>query len=72
MTTHTVFPPVHIGPVAKAHSPPGLGCWSFAAHGFAVSQQGLFTGLPRGMYTYLTTEDAPGTTVELLENFDEE
>lgn len=43
---------------------------SFAAHGFAVSQQGLFTGLPRGMYTYLTTEDALGTTVELLEFFD--
>jgi catechol 2,3-dioxygenase-like lactoylglutathione lyase family enzyme len=45
---------------------------SFAVHGFEVSQQGLFTGLPRGMYTYLTTEDALGTTVELLESFDED
>ena len=45
---------------------------SFAEHGYKVSQQGLFTGLPRGMYTYLTTEDALGTTVELLEHFDQE
>lgn len=45
---------------------------SFAQHGFNVTQQGLFTGLPRGMYTYLDTEDALGTTVELLEFFDNE
>jgi methylmalonyl-CoA/ethylmalonyl-CoA epimerase len=43
---------------------------SFAAHGYTVSQQGLFTGLPRGMYTYLETEATLGTTIELLEHFD--
>ncbi|NWG76480.1 MAG: aldo/keto reductase, partial [Rubrivivax sp.] len=26
---HALFPPVRIGPVAKDHSPLGLGCWSF-------------------------------------------
>lgn len=45
---------------------------SFVQHGFPVSQQGLFTGLPRGMYTYLDTESELGTTVELLEFFDKE
>lgn len=45
---------------------------SFAQFGFQVSQQGLFTGLPRGMYTYLDTESELGTTVELLEFLDEE
>jgi methylmalonyl-CoA/ethylmalonyl-CoA epimerase len=43
---------------------------SFGEHGIQVTQQGLFTGLPRGMYTYLDTESALGTTVELLEFFD--
>ncbi len=44
---------------------------SFEQLGFPVIQQGLFTGLPRGMYTYLETEPALGTTVELLEFFKE-
>ncbi|MBE0690978.1 MAG: VOC family protein [Anaerolineae bacterium] len=44
---------------------------SFAEHGFAISHQGLFTGLPGGMYTYLDTASALGMTVELLESFDE-
>ncbi len=43
---------------------------SFAEHGFEVTQQGFFTGLPRGIYTYLATEQALGTTVELLEHLD--
>ncbi len=42
---------------------------SFGQFGFEVSQKGLFTGLPRGMYTYLDTEAALGVTVELLETF---
>jgi hypothetical protein len=45
---------------------------SFGELGFQITQQGLFTGLPRGMYTYLDTKDALGTTVELLEFFDKE
>jgi methylmalonyl-CoA/ethylmalonyl-CoA epimerase len=45
---------------------------SFGQYGFQISQQGLFTGLPRGMYTYVDTESALGTTVELLEHFDKE
>ncbi len=45
---------------------------SFEAQGFPISQQGFFTGLPRGMYTYLDTEPALGTTVELLEWLDKE
>jgi methylmalonyl-CoA/ethylmalonyl-CoA epimerase len=45
---------------------------SFGDLGFQVTQQGKFTGLPRGMYTYLDTESALGTTVELLEFFDRE
>src|SRR5690349_23500301 len=45
---------------------------SFGKLGIPVTQQGLFTGLPRGMYTYLDTKDALGTTVELLEFFDKE
>ncbi|WP_119071393.1 VOC family protein [Aggregatilinea lenta] len=45
---------------------------SFEASGFPVSQQGLFTGLPRGMYTYLNTDNALGTTVELLEWLDKD
>ncbi len=44
---------------------------SFGQYGIDVTQQGLFTGLPRGMYTYLDTQNALGTTVELLEFFDE-
>lgn len=47
----------------------------FARHGFPVSQQGFYTGrYPNGghtgMYTYLDTEKALGTTYELLETFD--
>jgi methylmalonyl-CoA/ethylmalonyl-CoA epimerase len=45
---------------------------SFGQFGIEVSQQGLFTGLPRGMYTYLDTETALGTAIELLEFFDKE
>lgn len=47
----------------------------FARHGYPVSQQGFYTGrLPNGghtgMYTYLDTAKALGTTFELLESFD--
>ncbi len=41
---------------------------SFAAHGYGVTQQGLYTGRG-GMYTYLNTERDMGITLELLESF---
>ena len=44
---------------------------SFGKHGIEVTQQGYFTP-PTGQYTYLGTEAALGTTVELLEFFDKE
>jgi catechol 2,3-dioxygenase-like lactoylglutathione lyase family enzyme len=47
----------------------------FTERGYPVSQQGFDTGrLPNGghtgMYTYLETQKALGTTIELLESFD--
>jgi catechol 2,3-dioxygenase-like lactoylglutathione lyase family enzyme len=40
----------------------------FADHGYAVTQQGLFTGRT-GMYAYLDTEKDLGVTIELLEHY---
>jgi len=41
----------------------------FEDHGYAVTQQGLFTGRS-GMYTYLATDQRLGVTVELLEHYE--
>jgi catechol 2,3-dioxygenase-like lactoylglutathione lyase family enzyme len=41
---------------------------SFVEHGYAISQQGEYTGRT-GMYTYLDTEDDLKTTIELLEHY---
>ena len=48
----------------------------FAENGYPVIQRGFYTGRHangghRGMYTYLDTYKDLGTTIELLESFDE-
>ncbi|MBE0689880.1 MAG: VOC family protein [Anaerolineae bacterium] len=45
---------------------------SFARFDLGIAMQGRFSGGARGMYTYLDTQSALGTTIELLEFFDRE
>ncbi len=40
----------------------------FAEQGIAVAQQGLYSD-KSGMYTYMASDEALGTTIELLESF---